>query len=47
LARKHVENLRTEEMEFLGMMRKKKTEEEKRNTPITKMEETRKERKLV
>ena len=34
-------------MEFLGMMRKKKTPEEERNDPIKKMEETRKERKLV
>lgn len=47
MARKHVERLRTEEMEFLGMMRKKKTPEEERNDPIKKMEETRKERKLV
>jgi hypothetical protein len=34
-------------MEFLGMMRKKKTPEEERNDPVKKMEETRKERKLV
>ena len=47
LARKSVENLRQEEMEFLGMSRKKKTAEEERNDPIKKMEETRKERKLV
>jgi len=47
LARKNVERLRTEEMEFLGMSRKKKTPEEERNDPVKKMEETRKERKLV
>jgi hypothetical protein len=47
LARKHVERLRVEEMEFLGMIRKKKTPEEERNDPIKKLEETRKERKLV
>jgi len=34
-------------MEFLGMMRKKKTPEEERNDPIKKMEETRVERKMV
>jgi len=38
LARKFVERLRTEEMEFLGMARKKKTPEEERNDPIKKME---------
>jgi hypothetical protein len=38
LARKHVENLRAEEMEFLGMQRKKKTPEEERNDPIKKEE---------
>jgi hypothetical protein len=47
LARKNVERMRTEEMEFLGMARKKKTPEEERNDPILKMEETRLERKLV
>ena len=34
LARKYVERLRSEEMEFLGMSRKKKTPEEERNDPI-------------
>ena len=47
LARKNVENLRNEEMEFLGMSRKKKTAEEERADPVKKMEETRRERKLV
>lgn len=47
LARKAVNNTREEEMEFLGMKRKKKTPEEERNNPIKKMLETRKERKLV
>ena len=47
LARKNVERMRTDEMEFLGMARKKKTPEEEKNDPILKMEETRKERKLV
>ena len=47
LARKQVERLREEEMEFLGMRRKKKTPEEERNDPIKIMEETRMERKLV
>ena len=47
LARKFVERLRADEMEFLGMQRKKKTPEEERNDPIKKMEQTRAERKLV
>lgn len=47
IARKAVERTRTEEMEFLGMTRKKKTPDEERNDPIKKMHETRKERKLV
>ena len=47
LARKFVERLRQEEMEFLGMQRKKKTPEEMRNDPIKKMDKTRRERKLV
>lgn len=47
IARKYVEKLRAEEMEFLGMSRKKKTPEEERNDPIKKMEMTRAERKLV
>ena len=45
LARKHVEKMRAEEMEFLGMQRKKKTAQEERDDPIKKMEQTRKERK--
>ena len=45
LARKYVERLRSEEMEFLGMQRKKKTLEEERNDPIKKMEEQRLQRK--
>ena len=40
LARKYVEGLRQEEMEFLGMTRKKKTPEEELNDPIKKMEAT-------
>jgi hypothetical protein len=38
LDRKKVERMRAEEMEFLGMARKKKTAEEERNGPIQKME---------
>jgi hypothetical protein len=38
IARKYVENLRIEEMEFLGMAKRKKTKEEERNDPIKKME---------
>jgi len=37
LARKTVESMREEEMEFLGMKRKKKTPEEMLNDPIKKM----------
>lgn len=47
LSRKYVEKLRGEEMEFLGMMRKKKTPDEERNDPIKKMLQTQAERKLV
>ena len=47
LARKQVERLRAEEMEFLGMQRRKKTQEEERNDPIKKMEETRQIRKNI
>ena len=39
LARKYVDRLREEEMEFLGMSRKKKTPTELMNDPIAKMEE--------
>ena len=45
LARKYVERLRSEEMEFLGMQRKKKSLEQERNDPIKKMEEQRLQRK--
>ena len=34
LARKHVDRMRNEEMEFLGMTKKKKTAEELRKDPI-------------
>jgi len=37
LARKQVERTREEEMEFLGMTRKKKTVEDERNDPVKKM----------
>jgi len=47
LARKQVELLRNEEMEFLGMSRKKKTPEEMLNDPIKKMEQTLLERKKI
>ena len=46
LARKHVDRMRDEEMEFLGMTKKKKTAEEIRNDPIKKMADTYKDRKL-
>jgi hypothetical protein len=47
LARKFVERLRSEEMEFLGMQRKKKTPEEERNDPIQIMERQRIDRKAT
>ena len=47
LARKYVERLRCEEMEFLGMVKKQKTPDEERSDPIKKMEQTRKERKNI
>lgn len=47
LARKYVERMREEEMEFLGMCRKKKTPEEMLRDPSRKMLETAKERKEV
>jgi hypothetical protein len=47
LSRKYVEKLREDEMEFLGMQRKKKTLLEIENDPIKKMEQTRADRKLV
>jgi hypothetical protein len=46
LARKQVEKMRIEEMEFLGMSRKKKTAEEELNDPIKIMEQTREARKM-
>ena len=40
LARKTVETMREEEMEFLGMKRKKKTPEEMLNDPIKKLRQS-------
>ena len=40
LARKQVDKMRNDEMEFLGMKRKKKTPEELINDPIRKMTAT-------
>ncbi len=40
LARKQIEKMRQEEMIFLGMQRKPKTEEEKKNDPIKAAAET-------
>jgi len=37
LARKYVERLREDEMEFLGMVQKKKTPEQERLDPIKRM----------
>lgn len=37
IARKQVDRMRNEEMEFLGMRRKQKTTEEEINDPIRKM----------
>lgn len=47
IARKYVENLRSEEMEFLGMTTRKKTAEEERNDPIKKMQQQMNERKNI
>lgn len=47
IARKTVEGMREEEMEFLGMKRKKKTPEELMNDPIKKMTAMQLERKKV
>ena len=47
LARKEIEDMRQEEMIFLGMVRKPKTEEEKAEDPIKKAEETRRQRKEI
>jgi len=45
LARKEIEDMRQEEMIFLGMVRKPKTDEEILNDPMKKAEETRRRRK--
>ncbi len=47
LARKRVEDMRQEEMVFLGMSRKPKTKEEMKNDPIERMNRNKDERKLV
>ena len=47
LARKRVEALRVEEMQFLGMQKKKKSPEEERNDPVKIMEKQQKDRKDV
>mmetsp|Transcript_7758 Transcript_7758/g.9342 ORF Transcript_7758/g.9342 Transcript_7758/m.9342 type:complete len:148 (-) Transcript_7758:1892-2335(-) len=47
LARKTIEKMRQEEMIFLGMQRKPKTEEEKKNDPIKAAEETQDYRKKI
>lgn len=47
LSRKKVEEMRAEEMVFLGMARKPKTKEDLKNDPIEKMKRTQDERKLV
>lgn len=47
LARKTIEKMRQEEMIFLGMQRRPKTEEEKKNDPIKASEETQDTRKKI
>jgi len=47
LARKYVEKLRQDEMEFLGMARRKKSPEEEINDAVKKEDKTRKERKNI
>jgi predicted phosphohydrolase len=47
LSRKYVERIRQEEMEFLGMVKRPKTAQERQNDPVKKMEETRRNRKIV
>ena len=47
LARKQIEKMREEEMIFLGMKRKPKTDDEKKNNPLLTAEETRKDRKAI
>ena len=46
LARKEVEKLRQKEMEFLGMIRKKKTFDEEQNDPIDQMMKINEKRKI-
>jgi len=46
LARKRVEEVRQDEMVFLGMARKPKTKEEMRNDPIERMKKTMDDRKM-
>ena len=46
MARKRVEELRQDEMVFLGMARKPKTKEEMKNDPIEKMKKTQEDRKM-
>ena len=47
LARKTIEKMRQEEMIFLGMQRKPKTDDEKKNDPVKHSEETQEFRKNV
>lgn len=47
MARKRVEEMRDEELGFLGMKRKTKTKDEMANDPIEKMKKTQDERKLI
>jgi len=47
LSRKTIEKMRQEEMIFLGMQRKPKTEEEKKNDPIKEAEKTQNTRKMI
>jgi hypothetical protein len=46
LARKRVEELRQEEMVFLGMARKPKTKDDLRNDPVERMKKTMDDRKM-
>ena len=47
LARKQIEKMREDEMIFLGMKRKPKTQDEIKNDPIKKSEKTRADRKAI
>ena len=47
LARKEIEEMRQEEMIFLGMVRRPKTVQEQREDPILKSNETRRIRKEI